>query len=164
MGRLKREAAKVIRSKRRREAFQVEVPHPSHIQSALERVLAQRIRHVIAELHRLRLRNTRLVPADRREPRTGAEVERRKRIGRRMLADIHSLQIELLQSARARDRETDARRHIRKAEPELVQQLRRNRVRVRHQQAAVVNAVAIVRQQRIRIGRCNVLSAEPRIR
>ena len=89
-GRLKSEGAKVIRSKRRRKALQVEVPHPPHIDPALQRMFAKRKRHIVAELHRLRLRDARLVPPNRRKARPRAEVERRKRMRRRMLADVHA--------------------------------------------------------------------------
>ena len=63
----------------------------------------------------------------------------------RMLADVHTLQIQLLQRRRTLNRKSHTRRHIRKSKPELIQQLRRDRISMRNQQTPVMNVVHIVR-------------------
>ena len=85
---------------------------------------------VIAELGRLRLRDTNLIPPDRCQPGTGAEVERRKCMCRWVLANVHSSQIELAQSIRSLNWKIYARYDIREAITKLVQQLRSNRISV----------------------------------
>jgi len=75
---LKDEAAKIIRSKRRSKALQIEVPHSADIDSSLQGMFTESVGQVIAELRRLRLCDPGLVPPNRSQPGTGAEVECRK--------------------------------------------------------------------------------------
>src|SRR5215469_16257855 len=162
-GPLKDEVAEIIRSVRRSKALQVEVPNAANISADLQRVLSKRPRHVIGNLQRLRLSDARLVTPNRSKPNPRTEVERRKCVRIRMLADIHTLQTKLLQSSRPLNREAHACSHVRESKPKLIQQLRSDRICVRDQQTAIVNRIHIIGQQWIRILRSNVLPAEPRI-
>src|SRR5438067_8204955 len=105
-------------------------PHSADIDSALQGMFTESVDHVIAELCRLRLRDSRLVPPNRSQPGTGAEVECRKRVGQRVLANLHSRQVKLTQRVRSLNREIDARCDIREAIPKLVQQPWGNRISV----------------------------------
>ena len=94
---LEDEVAEIIRSKLRGEAFQIEVPHTADIDAALQRMLAESVGQVVAELGGLRLRDAGFVPADGRKSGARAEVEGRKRMRGRMLADVHASKVKLRQ-------------------------------------------------------------------
>src|SRR5260370_5247426 len=120
-----------------RKALQIEVPHSADIDSAFQGMLAESVGHVIAELCRLRLCDTGLVPPNRSQPGTGAEVKCRKCVRRWVLADVHSGQIELTQRVRSLNRKIYARCDICEAVAKLVQQPWSNRIGVREQEAAI---------------------------
>src|ERR1700730_17116508 len=96
-GWLKDKTSEIIRGERRREALEVEVSHSANIQPTFQSMFAEGEGHIVAELGRLRLRDARLVSANRCKAGTSAEVERRKCTGRRMLADVHAGKVKLIQ-------------------------------------------------------------------
>ena len=78
----------------------------------------------------------------------------------RMLADVHAFEPQLLECGRAWNGEIDAGGDIGEAVTKLVQQLRADGVGVGNEQAAVVNAVDIIGQERVRVVGGYVLAAE----
>jgi hypothetical protein len=84
-------------------------------------MFAEGVGHVIAELCRLRLPDTGPAPPNRSQPGTGTEVECRKRVRRRMLANVHSSQVELAQSIRPLNWKIYARCDVCEGVTDLVQ-------------------------------------------
>jgi hypothetical protein len=64
-----------------------------------------------------------------------------------MLADVYAGQIELRERVCAFDGKANAGGHIGETETELIQEARREHPRMRDQQAAIVHAVGVIRQQ-----------------
>ena len=115
---------------------------------------------IVRELRGLGLSDAGLVAANRGEAGAGAEIEGGKCMSERMLADVHAFEAQLLECARAWNGEIDAGGDIGEAVTKLVQQPRADGVGVGNEQAAVVNAVNIIRQERVREIGGYVLAAE----
>src|ERR1700685_2333366 len=113
-------------------------------------MLAARKGEIVRELSGLGLGNSGLVAANSSEAGAGAEIEGGKCMRERMLADVHAFETQLLECVRALDGEIDAGGDIGEAVTKLVQQPRADGVGVGNEQAAVVNAVDIIRQERVR--------------
>src|SRR5262249_40905871 len=118
-GGLKSELSEVVR---RKKELDVKVANPARINSSLERRFPDCVSHIVRKLQCLRLCNASLVATDRSESGTRAEIKRRKRMRGRVLADVHSGQVKLIQCIGAFDREADTGDRIRKTEAKLVHQ------------------------------------------
>ena len=159
--RLEGELAEIIRGE---EELDIEVTHASDVGADLQRVLAYGVGHIVCELYCLGLGDTCLVSTNWSEASSSAEVECGKGICGGVLADVYTSEIQLLQCGRAGNREIHASDGIRESEAKFIQQPRCDRVGVRNEQAAIVDAVHIIRQKWIRIVRSDVFAAEACIR
>src|ERR1700678_4317890 len=80
-----------------------------------------------------------------------------------MLADVYARQVQLAERGRSLDGKVDAGRDVGKAVAKLIHKFRCDGIRVRDQQAAIVDGVYVVRQKIIRDRLADVLPAEARI-
>src|SRR5271155_2741161 len=157
---LKRKLPKIVG---RQEGLDVGIAHPARVNAGLQGVLAPRPGQIVRELSGLRLRHSRLVAANRSESGSGTEIESRKGVRGGVLADVYAGQVELRERVCALDGEADAGDDIREAEAEFVQQPRCEGPCMRNQQAAIMHAVGVIRQQWVGIVFGDVLAAETRV-